>query len=229
MLRQEQIELINGKTSIIESCVKFACNYLVLPKVEIQFDDCPSTRFPTMNNAAESFLDGDEIGHIIINGPWFVERIELHQDDVEYFVFHELRHLHQQNQIRLLHMRETVREPKEVIEKWQKEFVNYIRNEGKTSKNENIRQEVEIDATAYGIILEILYQNGKKPILSVPKELMDLADERLQKYIDTLPEFRMYSPVQNKKSKTLNRKNKIGRNDLCPCGSRQKYKRCCGK
>jgi len=32
---------------------------------------------------------------------------------------------------------------------------------------------------------------------------------------------RPVSPVQNK--------NKVGRNDLCPCGSGKKYKKCCLK
>ena len=32
-----------------------------------------------------------------------------------------------------------------------------------------------------------------------------------------------------KKEPTTNKKKKIGRNDLCPCGSGKKYKQCCGK
>jgi preprotein translocase subunit SecA len=32
-----------------------------------------------------------------------------------------------------------------------------------------------------------------------------------------------------KKSKTIVNKNKIGRNEPCPCGSGKKYKQCCGK
>ena len=32
-----------------------------------------------------------------------------------------------------------------------------------------------------------------------------------------------------KKEPTTNKKKKIGRNDLCPCGSGRKYKQCCGK
>jgi preprotein translocase subunit SecA len=30
-----------------------------------------------------------------------------------------------------------------------------------------------------------------------------------------------HAPIRNE--------NKIGRNDLCPCGSGRKYKKCCGK
>ena len=32
-----------------------------------------------------------------------------------------------------------------------------------------------------------------------------------------------------KKSKTVVKGEKIGRIDLCPCGSGKKYKKCCGK
>jgi hypothetical protein len=32
-----------------------------------------------------------------------------------------------------------------------------------------------------------------------------------------------------RRSKTVIREPKIGRNDLCPCGSGKKYKKCCGK
>ena len=34
---------------------------------------------------------------------------------------------------------------------------------------------------------------------------------------------------QYKKSKTVVKEDKIGRNDPCPCGSGKKYKKCCGK
>ncbi|MBR5228878.1 MAG: SEC-C domain-containing protein [Firmicutes bacterium] len=34
---------------------------------------------------------------------------------------------------------------------------------------------------------------------------------------------------QYKKSKTVVKEEKIGRNDPCPCGSGKKYKKCCGK
>ena len=29
--------------------------------------------------------------------------------------------------------------------------------------------------------------------------------------------------------KTTKKSSKVGRNDLCPCGSGKKYKQCCGK
>ena len=34
--------------------------------------------------------------------------------------------------------------------------------------------------------------------------------------------------LKQKKSGTITREKKIGRNDPCPCGSGKKYKKCCG-
>ncbi len=44
-----------------------------------------------------------------------------------------------------------------------------------------------------------------------PNDLMELSKKELER------------------EKEKNKKNKIGRNDLCPCGSGKKYKNCCGK
>ena len=35
--------------------------------------------------------------------------------------------------------------------------------------------------------------------------------------------------VTNQNSTVVNKDKKIGRNDMCPCGSGRKYKNCCGK
>ena len=47
----------------------------------------------------------------------------------------------------------------------------------------------------------------------------DIFDEETQK--------RLY--LEQKKSGTVVKEQKIGRNDPCPCGSGKKYKKCCGK
>lgn len=41
--------------------------------------------------------------------------------------------------------------------------------------------------------------------------------------------MRKESKNQAAKNRTVQSKNKVGRNDPCPCGSGKKYKRCCGK
>ena len=56
-------------------------------------------------------------------------------------------------------------------------------------------------------------------------------------YLYTLPQWEEVLPADNikevvkafKKSKTVVKGEKIGRNDPCPCGSGKKYKKCCGK
>jgi preprotein translocase subunit SecA len=35
-------------------------------------------------------------------------------------------------------------------------------------------------------------------------------------------------PTENHHNMTIRKANKVGRNDLCPCGSGKKYKNCCG-
>ncbi|MCT8977531.1 SEC-C metal-binding domain-containing protein [Clostridium sp. CX1] len=56
-------------------------------------------------------------------------------------------------------------------------------------------------------------------------------------YLYGLPQWEaIFSPEKRKEirqswvaSKTIVNKNKVGRNDPCPCGSGKKYKQCCGK
>lgn len=56
-------------------------------------------------------------------------------------------------------------------------------------------------------------------------------------YLYTLPQWEEVLPADKikeivkafKRSKTVVKGEKIGRNDPCPCGSGKKYKKCCGK
>lgn len=56
-------------------------------------------------------------------------------------------------------------------------------------------------------------------------------------YLYTLPQWESIFSKEKRKeihkdwvnSKTVVNKNKVGRNDPCPCGSGKKYKHCCGK
>lgn len=47
------------------------------------------------------------------------------------------------------------------------------------------------------------------------------------KIFDEETKKRLY--LEQKKSGTIRKEKKIGRNDPCPCGSGRKYKKCCGK
>lgn len=43
------------------------------------------------------------------------------------------------------------------------------------------------------------------------------------------PEKRKEIEKNYKESKIVRNENKVGRNDVCPCGSGKKYKKCCGR
>lgn len=191
-MTEQQIQIINEKSGILPPCAEFARKYLFLPPIEICFDDCPSRRFRTMSNAAESNLYPDGIGRIWFNGPWFAERVFEHQDDVEFFMFHELRHLHQKMQINLLLNNKNTREARETVAGWKTGFENYQRNEGAATQTANVTQEVEIDANAYGIALTKKYRNGQDPNLSLPPEAYAPAAARCEFYLYALPEFRQF-------------------------------------
>ena len=52
--------------------------------------------------------------------------------------------------------------------------------------------------------------------------------ERVQVAKPLIEGFAGGKPPKEATSQTVVRKNKVGRNDLCPCGSGKKYKKCCG-
>lgn len=58
-----------------------------------------------------------------------------------------------------------------------------------------------------------------------PNELYQ--EER--KFLNPLPSKDFKNRAEDSKVINLQTKNKIGRNDPCPCGSGKKYKKCCGK
>ena len=74
--------------TLIEKCVSFAAQFICIPQTELLFDDCPSNRFPTMSNAAESCVypvkgkDGYYLhGRVIFNRPWFEKSWNGHKTD----------------------------------------------------------------------------------------------------------------------------------------------------
>lgn len=223
---------------LVEKCIDFAKRFLLLPEeINIYFEDCPSNRFPTMMNAAES----DENGNLWFNKSWLTgeDRWNNHKDDIEFFVFHELRHMHQFCSIYSYLDNKAVNEEAETILGWKAGFENYIRNVGGESQNVNLAQEVEIDANAYAALLANLYHLGEdiKLNFSVPAEAMDVAMERvkvyqnkreIQSYLNEV--YQKQLAEQQRRALTMKntpvRKQKIGRNEPCPCGSGLKYKKC---
>lgn len=237
MLTQEKTKQIEENISIVTKCIKFANEFLSLPDIQIMFGDCPSERFPTMANGMESEVHSNTNGTIIINLQWFLERVDHHRDDIEFFVFHELRHFYQQMQIQLMVSGKSIREPLNIVETWKNNFDNYVRNEGGSSQIVNITQEIEIDANAYGIVLVNLYHldDNAEIHLSIPKDVEEISWTRGKQYRN-LPEIRRFIKKHTMRQseyvstkQPIIKEKKIGRNDPCPCGSGKKYKKCCDR
>lgn len=72
-----------------------------------------------------------------------------------------------------------------------------------------------------------LYNNTRQWVLKAhtPNELFQ--EER--KFLKLLPGEPFKISQQNSKVIDQQTRTKVGRNDPCPCGSRKKYKKCCGK
>lgn len=216
---------------LVNKCIFFARKFMELPEhIDIFFEECPSEIFPTMNNAAE----GGE-NRIVFNKLWFVgaDRWNNHKDDIEFFVFHELRHLHQHYEINRLANGLPLHEKQDTVEIWKDGFLNYQRNEGGASQDVNIAQEVEIDANAYAQCLSNFFHLHYACELhfSVPLKAMELANIRSRIYYQSLPEFVEFINIEKIKQKEnpvqRRTEHKPERNAPCPCGSGKKFKMCC--
>lgn len=84
--------------------------------------------------------------------------------------------------------------------------------------------------------LDDLEKNSKINInIDFEKLYYNMLDSKAD-YLYKLPQWNSIFSVKKRQqirkqwlnSKTIINKNKIGRNDLCPCGSGKKYKYCCG-
>lgn len=224
------LERISGDNlKIIENCISFSRQFLTLPDhIVCYFDDCPSQRFPTMINAAES-----NVREMFFNKPWFLQRTTEHRDDLEFFIFHELRHIHQIYSIFLCENNKPVKEDPSTLEIWNESFHSYVRNTGDATTQANVSQEVEIDANAYAqCLVNLLHLDDDLPIhLSLPDAAAELSMARSREYYNSKPEIARF--VQARRNRlhavqhTVRRVNKVGPNEPCPCGSGKKYKRCC--
>lgn len=102
-------------------------------------------------------------------------------------------------------------------------FMGFVDGISESLKEDIVLEEIEADSEiSLKIDFEKLYYN----MLNVEAE-----------WLYTLPgwdgilsaEKRKELEKAYKKSKTVVKENKVGRNDACPCGSGKKYKKCCGK
>lgn len=162
-----------------------------------------SERFPTMSNSAEGRVypvkkdDGFYMeGEIIFNKPWFEKSWSNHKTDLEFYIFHELRHLHQQLSMELKRQHQATKESYAEISRWENEFLNYKRNDGSSeAQKDNMAQEVELDANGYGLSLLMLYHIKDTDFTfeySLPEEAYKLADARSRIYYKTKTEFGKY-------------------------------------
>lgn len=183
-------EVISGKNkTFFEHCIEFARKFMELPEtIELYYDNCPSERFPRSCNAAES--GGNKVW---FNKQWVYERIGPHKEDVAFFLFHELRHLYQQLQIRGLIMRTGFQEPLMDVRAWRDEFQNYVRNVDDASQEKNLMQSIERDANAYALLLTLLYFQKNSVSLSLPEPAQDKAYDEAQRYLQERKEFKQFA------------------------------------
>ncbi|MTK14077.1 MAG: hypothetical protein F8N39_19040 [Clostridiaceae bacterium] len=93
------------------------------------------------------------------------------------------------------------------------------------------------DSLEESLDLESLEENSDISVkINFEKLYFNMLDAKAD-YLYGLPQWEsIFSPEKRKEirqqwvaSKTVVNKNKVGRNDSCPCGSGKKYKNCCGK
>mgnify|MGYP000934601533 CR=1 FL=1 len=85
--------------------------------------------------------------------------------------------------------------------------------------------------------METLAEDTKVCINIDFEKLYKLMIEYKAEHLSNLPQWdsiydaetRKHFALEQKKSKTIVKGEKIGRNDPCPCGSGKKYKKCCGR
>jgi len=211
---------------IVNDCMEFARQFLDLPpQIELLFEECPSEMFPLATNSSET--DGKTI---YFNKPWFMQRIDEHRDDLEFFIFHELRHCHQIFSVQKMKQGMSTQDRKNVIHRWEQDFAGYVRNEDDETEQSNLIQEVEIDANAYGVVLTNLWHINDDMELhfSVPEYAMEIAFERSKQYYKS--EQKVVSYIQKylaeKQPSAPYHPQKYERNKPCPCGSGLKWKKC---
>jgi len=94
--------------------------------------------------------------------------------------------------------------------------------------NESLKNKIELETVEKDAEVEIK--------IDYEKLYFNMLDAKAD-YLYTLPQWdgifskekRRDIQFSYRDTKTVVNNNKVGRNDLCPCGSGKKYKKCCGK
>ena len=94
--------------------------------------------------------------------------------------------------------------------------------------NESLKQENPIEEMTEDTVVSLAFDKEK-----LYKNMVDAKADWLynlpawEKIFDEETRKELYREA--KKTNTIVKGKKIGRNDLCPCGSGKKYKKCCGR
>lgn len=95
--------------------------------------------------------------------------------------------------------------------------------------NESTKEEI-INLIKMGIlneeILPLVLENNKNPM---PLKKQHALYKDLKNIINTTRNWMLNGFTYEEIAKSKISKEKVGRNDVCPCGSGRKYKMCCGK
>ena len=207
---------------LFRDCSLFAAQFLELPSpLAVGLENYTQERFHHELTPSITVCDHGKI-MIYFNRDWVYRSLPEHYDDVQFFMFHELRHSNQFVEILRGSRGEPTHEDIDTVKKWAKCFENYTHNEGDTSsKRENLTQLVEEDAYAYGFALhDLLHRNDRnyEYLTSLPPEASYPARKLAEQYKRTKMELKNYIEGQ--------RQYKPERNDPCPCGSGKKFKKC---
>lgn len=115
---------------------------------------------------------------------------------------------------------ETLAEKYEIEPAWYAAFLDGI-NDSLVTAIDNLEDLELSDTVEFEIDFEKLYRN----MLAVPADWL----YGLPEWDNIFPEEKRAEITKDyKRSKTIVKGKKTGRNDPCPCGSGKKYKKCCG-
>lgn len=193
---------------IFNNTTRFARQFLYLPDdIRFEFAHCPSPRFPTLSNASETInlLSVPQLTDRIVvffNYEWCeLNRANNREFDIEFFVFHELRHIHQYMSVARSNARregnEAVKlqypETARVVEQWRADFLTYKRNVGDNVK-ENVTQAIEVDANAYALVLlNLLHIEDDISLeVSMDPNVSELAEKKMVEFMSSRKEIQVF-------------------------------------
>lgn len=187
-------ERIRQAQQIIIDCFTFSKQFLIIPEyLCVQFKGYHPGLFAHRNVPCFTTEDGSSI---VFNSDWLVRSLPNYEIDVRFFVFHELRHVHQKYQVKLRNSGDEFVENNNTLDVWEYEFANYITNHGDNKSLEgNLAQAIERDANAYAFALINMYfieNTGWKGSFSLPQNAFKDAQILSKHYYQIKPELKRY-------------------------------------